>query len=265
MRALPVLSKLSGALLVIAVCAWCGWASAYRLSTWQAWVTWLASLLIVMGAWVALRRGRQGLRFGWLIHAVPSWPSDPHAPRARTLQGLSPWILLCVLILAWEILGIDTGRHTPHLTISALSQDFRPVHAAMLAVWIATGVAYGVARASLSPTSAGPICDSVVALLPVVGLARLSAIAMSHRPGFLDLLSYRAVLLSLLLGRSRAVGVAFWIGVLVCATAVDLAARGSAARIPSFLQLLQLVSRPAVARFALVVTWTFAGWHLFAH
>ena len=63
------------------------------------------------------------------------------------LRGVAPWILLVVVALAWDVLGIDTGPHQYHLTISALAQAYRPLNAALLLTWMLAGVGYEAARA----------------------------------------------------------------------------------------------------------------------
>ncbi len=256
---------------LVALGAWCGWASAYRLSTWQSWTTWFASLLVVLAAYAVISRGRRGLRLGLAVPVRERWqvtkevaPGDP-VGLSRTLLGLSPWIALGVVILAWEALGIDTGRHSPHLTISALSQAFRALHAALLAVWMAVGIGYAFATAGTTrhARTSGDLPGSVMATGPLGGwTARASdeyRLVLGHH------ISQGATVLALLLGHSRAVGVAFWVGVGVCATLIEAAARHSYERVPDFLQVLELMSRRRPARVVVVAAWTFAGWHLFAH
>jgi FtsH-binding integral membrane protein len=254
MSSLRLRRTLLGVLLVTALCAWCGWASAYRRSTWQGWAIWLASLLGVVLANLSLQRGRRGLRFGWPLRPGKEWPAEDRAGRGVVLAGLSPWIALALIAVAWDALGIDTGTHTPHLTISALSQAFRPLNAAVLLVWIAVGVAYGVARSRRVDAACAVSGDGLTSVA-VLGLARASWIAIHHR----------LALPALLEGRNRGVGVGFWVGLVICGVIIDFTARRSAGRSPSFVQLLRFVSRPVVARIVLVAAWTFAGWHLFAH
>ncbi|MHB1508803.1 MAG: hypothetical protein ACYCST_13245 [Acidimicrobiales bacterium] len=256
---------------LVVLCAWCGWASSYRLSTWQSWATWLASLLVVVAAYVAISRGRRGLRLGLEVPAVARWqvtkgvgPGNPVGV-STALVRLSPWLLLALAILTWEALGIDTGTHAPHLTISALSQTFRALHAALLAVWMAVGIGYAIATAGIQThgrTAGDPSGSGVVAGL-LGGWSERAANQYRLVPG--PDLSHRTAVLALLLGRSRAVGVAFWVGVAICSALIETAARHSHERIPDFLRVLELVSRPVPARLVLIAAWTFAGWHLFAH
>jgi hypothetical protein len=50
------------------------------------------------------------------------------------MRGVAPWLGFIVVIVAWEVLGIDTGPNQYHLTISALAQAYRPLNAALLLV-----------------------------------------------------------------------------------------------------------------------------------
>ena len=167
---------------------------------------------------------------------------------------------LVVVILAWEVLGLDTGTHQPHLTISALSQAYRALHAALLLIWILVGLCYGVARAR-TPRLAGPGPDGSGVSAPSTGdspgagppAAGVFLLASSpHAP-------------ALLLGSSRAVGVAFWIVVIGAAAVVDLVARRSGGRVADGEELLGLIGSSRVGNAVAVVAWTYAGWHLFAH
>jgi hypothetical protein len=169
-------------------------------------------------------------------------------------------VALAVVILAWEVLGLDTGAHQPHLTISALSQAYRALHAALLVVWILVGLGYGIARARAArsegrdtadaPISRSPADDPPHAGPPVAGAGALTS--SPHVP-------------ALLLGSSRVVGVAFWIAVIGAAAAVDLVARRSGGRLADGEELLGLVGCSRMGNAVAIVAWTYAGWHLFAH
>ena len=246
-------------LLTVLGLAWCGWASAFRAGTRDGQWSWLVSLLLVLLAALAVRLGRSRHRLGGHVEAArPSWPGPETGGTRRALAATAPWLVLGVIVLAWEILGIDTGRHEPHLTISALSLAFRPLRAAMLAVWMGVGVCFALARARSADGRAnrrnrgGPDSSRAAG---AAGVA-LAAGRLAGRAGSV---------LALLEGRSRAVGVGFWVGVLLCAAGIELAARRSGGRIASFEDLLAFLSRPLAARIALVAAWTYAGWHLFAH
>ncbi len=165
-----------------------------------------------------------------------------------------------MVVLAWEVLGIDTGTHQPHLTISALSQAYRALHAALLLVWILVGLGYGAARARTprpappgpagSPDSAPSTENPPRAGPPAAGVFLLAS--SPHVP-------------ALLLGDSRAVGVAFWIAVIGAAAVVDLVARRSGGRVADGEELLGLIGGSRVGNAVAIVVWTYAGWHLFAH
>jgi hypothetical protein len=166
--------------------------------------------------------------------------------------GVSLWLGLSLVVLAWEILGIDTGRHEAHLTISALTQAFRPLNAAMLLVWMVVGLGYGAARAR------APAVDQSSSFHRN-GAERSSPLASgmsAHLP---------ATLPALLLPSSRPAGVAFWLGLVIAIVLVDLAARRSGGRLANAEELLRFITAPTAANILLVVAWTYAGYHLFAH
>jgi hypothetical protein len=172
-----------------------------------------------------------------------SWiPSD--AGRRGSL------VALALVVVAWEVLGIDTGAHEPHLTVSALSQAFRPFHAALLLVWIAVGLGYGMARARsrrLVDEAGPPVGLSAVAVgggHPAVGSSTAPA---------------------LLLPANRAAGVGFWAGLVVVCLLVEVVARRSEGRLATAGDLIRLVARPTLVSLILVGLWSYAGWHLFAH
>jgi Na+/H+ antiporter NhaC len=73
-----------------------------------------------------------------------------------------------------------------------------------------------------------------------------------------------SLLPALLLPSNRAVGVVFWVGLLVVAVAVDLIARRSAGRVATAEEFARFISTSAVANVALIAAWAFAGYHLFA-
>jgi hypothetical protein len=247
-------------LLALGILAWCGWASGFRVGTRASQTVWGISLAAVLLAALAIYAGSRGYRFGWRVEPAPEpWPRPGQGGRRRALAGTATWLALAVIVLAWEILGIATGPHEPHMTISALSLAFRPMRAFMLAVWMGVGVSFAGARAR-SP--AIPIDrrggDGRTGSPPAASAGGL-ALGSTHR------LRHAAPLLALLEGRSRAVGVGFWIAVVVCAGGIDIVARRSAGRIANFEELLRFISHSVVVRLFLVVAWVYAGWHLFAH
>src|SRR5580693_1180386 len=119
-------------LLALGLAAWCGFASGFHQSSTGAFVTWSISLAAVVAVNVGLPSGRDH-RPG---PAAPAWPPPGPEGRGRALAGSSPWLVLGLVALAWELLGIDTSPDKPHLTISALSQLYRPLNATLLLIWI---------------------------------------------------------------------------------------------------------------------------------
>ena len=70
----------------------------------------------------------------------PPWPRPGRGGAGPALRGVAPWLGLTLVVVAWEVLGIDTGPHQYHLTISALAQAYRPLNAALLLVWVLVGI-----------------------------------------------------------------------------------------------------------------------------
>ncbi len=102
----------------ITLCAWCGWVSGYHRTTGAAETTWLVTVVAVMLVDVALWRGRTGRRLGWRLEPVGDpWPREGRGGSRPALRSVAPWLALIVVVLAWEVLGIDTGPHQYHLTI----------------------------------------------------------------------------------------------------------------------------------------------------
>ncbi len=267
-----------GAVATLATLAWCGFASGFHRSTPGAVSTWAVSLCAVGGVDVLLSVGRRR-GGGW--HVRPSgdaWP-PPGAGAAgggrRVLGGISPWIGLALLAVAWDVLGLDTGPGEPHLTISALAQAFRPLDAALLLVWILLGVGYGVVRARVPalppPTGSAPSGRQPPGAQPPGGELQPPGRQPPQPPGRQppnlppDAGAAPALVPGLLLPASRPVGVAFWLGVVALGALLDATARRSDGRIANAEQLLRLLSGSSLARLALVAAWGYAGWHLFAY
>ena len=165
-----------------------------------------------------------------------------------------------MVVVAWEVLGIDTGTHQPHLTISALAQAFRPLDAALLLVWILIGIGYGAARARAPVDRSTRESGNEGA----GGQCRRSG-GNQHSAEGSGGGHHARLVPGLLLPETRSAGVAFWIAVIVAFGLVDLAARRSGGRLATAEEFARLVSGPPVANVALVAAWAFAGWHLFAH
>ncbi len=235
--------------------AWCGWVSGFHRGTAPARITWGISLAAIVAVDLLLWRGRRGLRPGVRLEPVAfGWP--PTGARHTTvLAGVAPWVTLALVVLVWDVLGLVTGRHTAHLTISALTETFRTLNAAMLLVWVSVGIGYGVmrARSPAGPAPTSPVSGSrgrLFSPLPLIGA-----------PG----LVLTAPVAGLLLPNNRAAGVAFWLGVVGAALVIEVMARRSGGRVANAEQFLRLVTTPRAANAFAVVAWTYAGYHLFAH
>jgi hypothetical protein len=254
------------ALCVVVVCAWCGWVSGFHRSSNSAVVTWPFSLVAVVVIDILLWRGRKGLDPG--IHLEPvrdPWPRPGRGGTVRAFEGVSIWLVLTLVVLAWEVLGIDTGKHVPHLTISALTQSFRPLNAAMLLVWMFVGVGYGAARARAPVGSdsgpEGPEREGDGAVPGAGGLEGGNVLT-----GVVPVVAHGAVVVpALLLPASRPAGVSFWLGLVVAAVVVDQLARRSSGRLANAEELVRFITTPMAANALLVIAWAYAGYHIFAH
>jgi hypothetical protein len=252
----PTRRRLLLVLCGVALIAWCGWVSGFHRSTTLAEVTWVVSLVTIVATDLLLWQGRHrrhpGLR---LEPASEPWPRPCHGPHAA-MVGLSPWLGLSLIVLAWDILGIDTGTHEPHLTISALTEAFRPLNAAMLLVWLLVGIGYGTARARAPVVAAPPPSRR-----DRPGPTSAVAVALMHPSVTVPVVVATP---ALLLPANRGVGVAFWVAVVVAAVVVEFIAPRSRGRIADAEELVRYITAPLAANVLLVVAWTFAGYHLFA-
>lgn len=243
------------------LCAWCGWVSGFHRSSRAAEITWIASLALVVVLAVLFRRGRRGAVFGVDVGtATEPWPREGRGGGRVAWRGVAPWLVVIVVAAAWDALGTDTGPHEYHLTISALSQAYRPLNALLLLVWISIGIGYSAARAR-APSGA-PGRHTV----PGRGLemegrdgAALCAGGLAPGGGAGHLLTP-----ALLLPSNRPAGIAFWVGLLVVAVGVDLFARRSDGRLATAEEFARFISSAPVANVALIAVWAFAGYHLFA-
>jgi hypothetical protein len=244
-----------------ALCAWCGWVSGFHRSSRGAEITWVVSLAVVVVLAVLFRRGRRGEAFGVHIGtAAEPWPRAGRGGARTAWRGVAPWLAVIVAAAAWDALGIDTGRHEYHLTISALSQAYRPLNALLLLVWMLVGIGYAAARAR-APSVAGDHDASTGNGLEMEGRGGAVLCAASLPPGGAGV---HPLAPALLLPSNRAAGVVFWVGLLVVAVAVDLIARRSAGRVATAEEFARFISSAAVANLALIAAWAFAGYHLFA-
>ena len=256
MRSMGFRRSAAGALVAVMLCAWCGWASGFHHSTTPAFATWAASLAFVVAIDFLLWRGHHHHHHHPHPHprnppchskSVDPWPGSGSGGAVRTLRRVWPWMAISAVVLVWELLGIDTGTDAPHLTISALAQVYRPLDAALLLAWILVGIGYGAARAR------PPVVMNRDGGEPMIGMVSAAAIGTRHMAP------------ALLLPHSKAIGVAFWVGVVVVSLTVEYAARRSGGRIATAEDTIRLISRRGVVNATLVAAWTYAGWHLFAH
>jgi hypothetical protein len=241
-----------------AVVAWCGWVSGFHRDSTAAVVTWLCSLAAVIVIDLLLWRGRRGARPGWhLAPVVDPWPRPGRGGAGRALCGVAPWLVVILIALTWDVLGLDSGPHSYHLTISALSQAYRPLNAAVLLAWLACGVGYEVARARAPGPGAQPPRHP------------------HHDPGDARANAAFGVLVvapashahsgpALLLPSSPPLGVAFWLAVPAAAVCLDLVARHSSGKVANAEEFVRFVSTSPLANLALIAAWVFAGYHLFA-
>ena len=202
-----------------ALCAWCGWVSGFHRSSTPAEITWVVSLATVLLLAVLFRRGRRGAPFGWNMGtAAEPWPRAGRGGGRRALGGVAPWLAVIVVAAAWDALGIDTGAHEYHLTISALSQAYRALNALLLLVWLFVGIGYAAARARAPFESLHPDRSSGhQAEAERRGGAALCGAGLAPAAG-----GGHPLMPALLLPSNRPVGLAFWVGLLVVAVAVDL-------------------------------------------
>jgi hypothetical protein len=237
--------------------SWCGWVSGFHRDTVAAVDTWVVSLVVVVGVDVALWRGRRGLDWGWHLEPVSTpWPREGRGGSRSALSGLGPWLVLFVAALTWDVLGLDSGPHQFHLTISALSQSYRALNAALLLVWLLVGIGYGVTRARTAWPVVG---DDTAPRHADPGPGSPSALGAGITAG-----GGHRTLPTLLLPEHPWVGVAFWVAVPLAAVAIDQFARRSSGRLATAEEALRFVSTGTATKLLLVGAWTFAGYHLFA-
>jgi hypothetical protein len=240
----------------VAVGAWCGWASGFHRATRAAEITWLVTLAAVVLFDVGLWRGSTVGRPAWFLEpARDPWPRPGRGGGGPALRGVASWVSLILVVLAWEVLGIDSGPHQYHLTISALAQAYRPLNAALLLVWVLIGIGYEAARLRAPIESSRARLGEQQPEAPDHG----GACALAMGP-----LSAHHGAPALLLPQSPPAGVAFWVFVPVAAALIDWAARRSHGRRASSEEFVRFVSTSRLANYALIAAWAFAGYHLFA-
>ncbi len=236
-------------------------------------MTWVCSLAVVVGIDLMLQRGRRDPDRRWHLEpAATGWPRPGRGGARRDLLGLSPWLVLVLVVATWDVLALDTGPHRYHLTISALAQAYRPLNAAVLIVWMLAGFGYQVARVRAPAVGApgkerteppaGPATFNLAA--PLLAAPALAEPIWRARVAAGLTGTGRPAMPALLLPQHPALGVAFWIATGVAAVVIELVARGSHGRLARAEELVRFVSTPAWARIILVGAWLFAGFHLFA-
>ena len=241
----------------LVLCGWCGWISGDHRKSVAAEVTWVVTLCAVLLLDLALWRGRSGTRRGLRLRpADDPWPRPGRGGHGPALRGVAPWLALVVVVLAWDVLGIESGPHQYHLTISALAQAYRPLNAALLLVWILVGVGYEAARVRAPIDGAGTPQDGGHPYGPEHQTAFVGAMGpLGIRHGGTS---------ALLLPQIPAVGIIFWVAVPVAAVLVDAAARHSDGRTATAEEFVRFISTSGLVNVALIAAWAFAGFHLFA-
>jgi hypothetical protein len=241
---------------VLALCVWCGWASGFHRTTPGAEITWLVAAGAVVAFDVALWRVRSGGSGGLRLQPVSDpWPRRGPGGSEQALRGVASWLGFIAVIVAWEILGIDTGPHQYHLTISALAQAYRPLNAALLLVWVLVGVGYEAARVRTPVDWPGGWRHGGPPKIRGDGPAFAVAVrSFGTHQGTTGLL----------LPQSPGAGVAFWVAVPMAAVLIDAAARRSAGRRATAEEFVRFISTARPANLALIAAWGFAGYHLFA-
>ena len=219
-------------------------------------VTWLVTLAAVFLIDLTLWRGRTTRPSAWHLAPVHEpWPRRGRGSSGPALRGVMPWLVLIVVVVAWEILGIDTGPHQYHLTISALVQAYRPLNAGLLLVWVLVGIGYEAARVRAPLDDPGAADHERPPQAPGHGGAfavTMGTVGAHHGAQ------------ALLLPQSPPAGVAFWIAVPLVAVLIDVAARRSRGHRATAEEFIRFISTSRLANYALIAGWLFAGYHLFA-
>jgi hypothetical protein len=240
----------------LALCGWCGWASGFHRTTTGAQITWLVTTAAVAAFDIALwhRTGTER-EDPCLQPAREPWPRPGRGGTGHVLRGIAPWLAFIGVVVAWEALGIDSGPHQYHLTISALAQAYRPLNAALLLVWVLVGVGYEMARLR-APR------DGVDGWRPAEPPETHGGAALTVAVGSTG--THHGTT-GLLLPQSPGVGVAFWVAIPIVVVAIDTAGRRSAGRLATAEEFVRFISTAWPANLALVAAWGFAGYHLFAY
>ncbi|HVT42364.1 MAG TPA: hypothetical protein VHD39_05225, partial [Acidimicrobiales bacterium] len=248
-------TAVAGAVVVAGLGAWCGWLSAFHRTSGRAELTWLVTTAAVVAVDVALWDHRRD------APAASPWPRPGPGGARHALTGVAPWLVLIAVAAGWDSLGIDTGPHQYHLTISALAQAYRPLNAALLLVWILVGVGYGAARSRLTTASAVAVTGAPLDLGERRGAGGSTGGHAALLAGVPGLVAHRGAAggPALLLPSSPPVGIAFWIAVPVAAVAMDVVARRSSGRVATGAEFVRFVSSATWANLVLVALWLAAG------
>ncbi len=259
MRGNRIAPAAAAAALGGATVAWCGWVSGFHRTTAAATITWACSLAGVVAVDLLLSRAAAAGHGGRVLRAAEhSWPRPGRGGPRNALWGVAPWLGIAIVAAAWDVLGLDTGPHAYHLTLSALAQAYRPLNAALLLGWLGLGLGFHLARLR-APIATRPLAPGhgLDRSPPSGPSAPVVAAAGLARPAW-----HRAAP-GLLLPQSPAAGVAFWVALPLAAVGVDISARRSGGRVATAEEFSRFVSTAPLAHAGLALAWVAAGYHLF--
>lgn len=172
----------------------------------------------------------------------------PGRAQWRHMEGSNwPWALVGLVVLTWELLGLDTGKGT-HLTLSGLTQAIRPLSAVTMMIWLLVGLRCALERRQPKRASSKPAPTDVLGATTGWSLHLHMA-----SPG----------LVALALPSSRSVGVCFWIAAGVGSLGLEIWARRSGGRVATANEVLSFGCRSQIGQFLVVAAWVIAGYHLF--
>ncbi len=123
---------------VVGIGAVSDWASGLRRYTWGArFGTFGCGLgvLVLAAVWRHYHLG--GNSTGLTTSSVALSAKAPLARMGRLC--LAMWLAVLVAAVGWDLLGLLTPPGRPHLTLSAIELDYRPLHALLFAYWLVPG------------------------------------------------------------------------------------------------------------------------------